>query len=46
MPDVIVTAHQGGFCDVYIEYALPTVEANMERFLNNDFGGMINVVAH
>jgi D-2-hydroxyacid dehydrogenase (NADP+) len=46
MPNVIVTAHQGGFCDVYIDYALPTVEANMERFLNNDFGGMINVVAH
>jgi phosphoglycerate dehydrogenase-like enzyme len=46
MPNVIVTAHQGGFCDVYIDYALTTVEANMERFLNNDFGGMINVVAH
>jgi phosphoglycerate dehydrogenase-like enzyme len=46
MPNVIVTAHQGGFCDVYIDYALPTVEANIERFLDDDFGGMINVVAH
>jgi D-2-hydroxyacid dehydrogenase (NADP+) len=46
IPNVIVTAHQGGFCNVYIDYALPTVEANMERFLNNDFGGMTNVVAH
>ena len=33
MPNVIITAHQGGFCDVYIDYALPTVETNMERFL-------------
>jgi phosphoglycerate dehydrogenase-like enzyme len=46
MPNVIVTAHQGGFCDVYIDYALPTVEANMTCFLKDDFNGMINVVAH
>jgi phosphoglycerate dehydrogenase-like enzyme len=46
MPNVIITAHQGGFCDVYIDYALPTVETNMDCFLRNDFGGMINVVAH
>jgi D-2-hydroxyacid dehydrogenase (NADP+) len=46
MPNVIITTHQGGFCDVYIDYALPTVEANMECFLKGDFNGMINVVAH
>jgi phosphoglycerate dehydrogenase-like enzyme len=46
MPNVIITTHQGGFCDVYIDYALPTVETNMDRFLKGDFGGMINVVAH
>ena len=46
MPNVIVTAHQGGFCDVYIDHALPTIVANMERFLKGDFNGMINVVAH
>jgi D-2-hydroxyacid dehydrogenase (NADP+) len=46
MPDVIITTHQGGFCDVYIDYALPTVETNMECFLTSDFNGMINVVAH
>ena len=46
MPNVIITAHQGGFCDVYIDYALPTVETNMECFLRGDFNGMINVVAH
>ena len=44
MENVIITTHQGGFCDVYIDYALPTVEANMRCFLNGDIGGMINVV--
>jgi phosphoglycerate dehydrogenase-like enzyme len=46
MPNVIITTHQGGFCDVYIDYALPTVETNMECFLKGDFNGMINLVAH
>src|ERR1700733_9910437 len=46
MDNVIITTHQGGFCDVYIDYALPTVEANMRRFLSGDIGGMINVVPH
>jgi phosphoglycerate dehydrogenase-like enzyme len=46
MENVIITTHQGGFCDVYIDYALPTVEANMRCFLNGDIGGMINVVPH
>ena len=46
MQNVIITTHQGGFCDVYIDYALPTVEANMRCFLAGDPGGMINVVEH
>lgn len=46
MPNVIITTHQGGFCDVYVDYALPTVEANMQCFLNGDVAGMINVVPH
>jgi len=46
MENVIITTHQGGFCDVYIDYALPTVEANMRCFLAGDIGGMINVVPH
>jgi phosphoglycerate dehydrogenase-like enzyme len=46
MPNVIITTHQGGFCDVYIDYALPTVETNMRAFLKGDLGGMINVVPH
>ncbi len=46
MHNVIITTHQGGFCDVYIDYALPTVEANLRSFLSGDIGGMINVVPH
>jgi D-2-hydroxyacid dehydrogenase (NADP+) len=46
MENVIITTHQGGFCDVYIDYALPTVETNMRAFLKGDTGAMINVVEH
>jgi phosphoglycerate dehydrogenase-like enzyme len=46
MDNVIITTHQGGFCDVYIDHAWPTVEANMRCFLDGDFAGMINVVPH
>ncbi|HEX4408637.1 MAG TPA: D-2-hydroxyacid dehydrogenase [Xanthobacteraceae bacterium] len=46
MENVIITTHQGGFCDVYIDFALPTVEANMRAFLAGNIGGMINVVPH
>jgi D-2-hydroxyacid dehydrogenase (NADP+) len=46
MENVIITTHQGGFCDVYIDYALPTVETNMRCFLSGNIGGMINVVPH
>jgi len=42
--NVVITAHLGGFCDVYAERALPTVEHNMACFLNGDLDGMINVV--
>ncbi len=46
MKNVIITTHQGGFCDVYIDHALPTVEVNMRCFLSGHIGGMINVVPH
>jgi D-2-hydroxyacid dehydrogenase (NADP+) len=46
METVIITTHQGGFCDVYIDYALPTVETNMQCFLSGNIAGMINVVPH
>jgi phosphoglycerate dehydrogenase-like enzyme len=42
--NVIVTAHLGGFSDVYAERALVTVEHNMACFLRGDFDSMINVV--
>ena len=31
--NVIITPHLGGFCDVYVDYAMPTVEHNMRCFL-------------
>jgi D-2-hydroxyacid dehydrogenase (NADP+) len=46
MDNVLITTHQGGFCDVYIDHAWPTVESNMQCFLSGDIGGMINVVPH
>ncbi len=46
MHNVIITTHQGGFCDVYVDFALPVIEKNMQCFLKGDTGGMINVVAH
>ncbi len=42
--NVIITAHLGGFSDVYAERALVTVEHNMACFLRGDFDAMINVV--
>ena len=44
MEQVIVTPHLGGFCDVYVDRALPIVEENIRRFLAGDLANMINVV--
>lgn len=46
MDNVIITTHQGGFCDVYIDHAWPTVEANMRCFLGGNMESMLNVVPH
>jgi D-2-hydroxyacid dehydrogenase (NADP+) len=46
MENVIITTHQGGFCDVYIDFAMPTIETNMRCFLDGNIDGMINVVPH
>ena len=43
-PNVVITPHLGGFCDVYAERALPAVEHNMACFLRGDFDQMVNVV--
>ena len=44
MEEVIVTTHQGGFCDVYVDFALPVIEENMRKFLAGDSANMINLV--
>jgi D-2-hydroxyacid dehydrogenase (NADP+) len=46
MDNVLITTHQGGFCDVYIDHAWPIIEYNMQCFLNDNIGGMINVIPH
>jgi D-2-hydroxyacid dehydrogenase (NADP+) len=42
--NVIITPHLGGFCDVYAERALPTIEHNMDCFLRGDIDAMANLV--
>jgi phosphoglycerate dehydrogenase-like enzyme len=44
MDEVIITTHQGGFCDVYVDFAMPVIEQNLRRFLAGDTAGMINLV--
>jgi phosphoglycerate dehydrogenase-like enzyme len=44
MKNVIITPHLGGFCDVYAERALPTIEHNMACFLRGDIDSMVNMV--
>jgi phosphoglycerate dehydrogenase-like enzyme len=46
MKNVIITTHQGGFCDVYPDLAWPIIEANMQCFLSGDTKNMINMVEH
>jgi len=44
MDRVLVTPHLGGFCDVYVDHALPVVERNLRAFLSGDYAAMVNVV--
>ena len=44
MKNVIITPHLGGFCDVYADLALVTVEHNMECWLRGDIDGMRDLV--
>lgn len=46
MKNVIMTTHQGGFCDVYPDLAWPVLEANFRAFLAGDTGAMVNIVSH
>lgn len=41
--NVIISTHQGGFCDTYVDLAMPILEHNMRCFLAGDLKGMVNV---
>jgi len=41
--NVIISTHQGGFCDTYVDLAMPILEHNTRCFLAGDLQGMINV---
>lgn len=43
MKNVIITTHQGGFCDTYVDLAMPILEHNMRCFLGGEVGKMMNV---
>ena len=42
-PNVIITTHQGGFCDTYPDLAMPILEHNMRCFLSGNMKGMMNI---
>jgi D-2-hydroxyacid dehydrogenase (NADP+) len=42
--NVIVTTHQGGFCDIYVDLAMPILTRNMRAFLDGNLRDMVNVV--
>ena len=42
--NVIITTHQGGFCDTYVDLAMPILEHNVRAFLAGDLKAMMNVV--
>ena len=44
MDNVLITPHQGGFYDEYVNEALPVIEHNLRKFLAGDTDGMINLV--
>jgi phosphoglycerate dehydrogenase-like enzyme len=41
--NVIISTHQGGFCDTYVDLAMPILTHNMRCFLSGDLKGMMNV---
>ena len=41
--NVIISTHQGGFCDTYVDLAMPILEHNMHCFLSGNLKDMINV---
>jgi phosphoglycerate dehydrogenase-like enzyme len=41
--NVIITTHQGGFCDIYPDLAMPILERNMRCFLAGETDKMVNL---
>ena len=41
--NVIITTHQGGFCDTYVDLAMPILEHNLRAYLSGNHGELINV---
>jgi phosphoglycerate dehydrogenase-like enzyme len=41
-PNVLISPHQGGFCDVYVDHAMPVIAENIRHFLAGDMGAMRN----
>ena len=44
LDNTFLTPHLGGFCDVYVDHAMPVIETNMRAFLAGDVGRMVKVV--
>jgi len=44
MENVIVTPHNGGMSDIYLDQALPIFEENMRRFLQGERRDLINYI--
>jgi phosphoglycerate dehydrogenase-like enzyme len=44
MDNVLITPKQGGYCDVYVDYALPIIEENIRRYLAGRPETMLNLV--
>jgi D-2-hydroxyacid dehydrogenase (NADP+) len=43
-PNLLISPHQGGFCDVYVDHAMPVITENIRHFLAGDMGAMRNQV--
>jgi phosphoglycerate dehydrogenase-like enzyme len=44
MEHVLITPHQGGFCEEYVDYAMPVLEWNIRHFLAGERAKMVMVV--
>jgi len=42
--NLLITPKQGGYCDVYVDYALPIIDENIRRYLAGSIDTMVNIV--